>query len=468
MAGGGLSAKEWRRKAVHAGMGLCALLLRWLDWRMAAALALAALLFNLLVMPRIGRGIYRDPSKPMDSGIVAYPAMVLVLILLFRHQLGYAAALWGVMAFGDPAATVAGRRFGHSLPWNAKKTWSGLLAYVLVGTLAATALWLWTVAGYPGQTERSSELVFLVDFLIFMPVVVLGGFLESLDTGLDDNWIPALPCALMMFSVESGTFPLGLIGLQPAVGWGMAALVNVGVAAAMLSGRVVSTSGAIAGALLGFVILAFGGWPAYAILWTFFLLATVATKLGYRRKEMAGTAQQAKGRRDARHAVANCGVGAVIALVAARSFGPGHEIGSIPLFALAGAFAAALADTLGTELGSLYGRNPVSLWRRERVSPGTPGAVSMAGLAGGLLGGGAIGIVAWAIGLIPGWGAWIVAIAGVAGSVAESLLADGVQRSGRRVEHDFANAFNTFVGASVAAEIAASIAAGRLYLPFES
>src|SRR6266542_3091045 len=67
-------------------MGLLALTLRWLDWKAAAAIALAALLFNLFVMPRIGRGIYRDPSRKRDTGIVAYAAMVLLLTLLFLDR----------------------------------------------------------------------------------------------------------------------------------------------------------------------------------------------------------------------------------------------------------------------------------------------------------------------------------------------------------------------------------------------
>ena len=81
-----IAASEWRRKAIHAGMGLFALTLRWLDWRAAATVALAALLFNLFLLPRVGRGIYRDAARKRDTGIVAYAAMVLVLILLFRGR----------------------------------------------------------------------------------------------------------------------------------------------------------------------------------------------------------------------------------------------------------------------------------------------------------------------------------------------------------------------------------------------
>lgn len=465
---GKLTRAEWRRKALHAGMGLFALTLRWLDWRMAAALAVAALVFNLFAMPRIGRGVYRDPAKTRDPGIVAYPSMVLVLILLFRHELSAAAALWGMMAFGDPAATVVGRLVeGPRLRWNPKKTWSGLSAYVLVGTAAAAGLWLWTTVGRTVRPDWGPLLVGLLVFSSFLPVVSLGALLESLDTGIDDNWIPPLPCALALALVTHGIGPFVLWQGHPPVRWELAALVNVVVAAATLGGRLVSVSGAVAGACLGFVILGCGGWPAYAILWTFFLIATAATKLGYRRKQAAGTAQDAKGRRAGRHAIANCGVGAVLAIVVA-TVGWQEEIRQIAVFAFTGAFAAALADTLGTELGSLYGGTPVSVLSRKPVPPGTPGAVSAAGLIGGLLGGGVIGVVASAAGLIPGWGVWVISVAGVAGSLAESLLADGARLGGRRIEHDFANAFNTFVGAVTAAEIAASLALGRIYIPFES
>ena len=110
-------------------MGLFALALRFVDWRVAAAGAAAALLFNIVVLPRIGRGLYRDAGRRHDTGIVAYPAMVLLLILVFRGTyLPIAAAVWAMMAFGDPAASIAGPAVGApALPWNRRKTWVGLL-----------------------------------------------------------------------------------------------------------------------------------------------------------------------------------------------------------------------------------------------------------------------------------------------------------------------------------------------------
>ena len=68
-----MTSAEWQRKAVHAGMGLFALALRWLDWRGAAVCAAAALAFNVWAIPRIGRHLYRDRLRRHDAGIVAYP-----------------------------------------------------------------------------------------------------------------------------------------------------------------------------------------------------------------------------------------------------------------------------------------------------------------------------------------------------------------------------------------------------------
>src|SRR6185369_3720259 len=100
------------------------------------------------------------------------------------------------------------------------------------------------------------------------------------------------------------------------------------------------------------------------------------------------------------------------------------------------------------------------------VPPGTRGAVSLAGLLGGVLGALLVGAAGAAGGLYGFRWIAVVVAAGVAGSLAESLLIDLAARRGVRVDHEFCNAFNTLVGASIAWEIAASIALGRVYIPF--
>lgn len=430
-----MTPAEWKRKAIHAAFGLGALTLRWLDWRIAAALALAALLFNSLVMPRVGRGIYRDPAAARDAGIVAYPAMVLFLILVFSGKyVSIAAAVWAMMAFGDPAAAIVGRNVGGpTLPWNRGKTWAGLLSNWAVGGAASIAVFLFVTRREP---EVSGAAILLAGAAIY-------AFLESVRAGLDDNIVAAFPTALAVYQMSLHWPPPFL---RPGeIGWApFAVALGVNAAAAGVVGLsgVVSRSGALAGGILGFLILAFGGWSAYALLWTFFLAGTLATKLGYRRKASLGVAQADSGRRGAAHAVANCLVPAALTLLGVRSV------------AFVGAFAAALADTLGTEIGTLYGRRPFSPLTLSALPAGTPGAISLPGTAASLAGGALIAAAGAAVGLIPPGLAWAAALGGFLGALVESILASIGRRFFFRLDHEFANALNTFLGAMLALRIA--------------
>jgi uncharacterized protein (TIGR00297 family) len=442
-----IPASEWKRKAVHAGMGLFALALRWLSWEQAALCALAAVAFNLFAIPRIGRGLYRDASRRRDVGIVSYPLMVLLLVLLFRGDLApIAAAVWAMMAFGDPAAAVFGTLVeGPRLPWNREKTWIGLLANWAFAA-AAAVLVFWFVAS---RLDPEAVLILTLGAGAF-------ALLESVRSGLDDNLVAALPTALLLawVSMKHPALPAARPGAIAALA------INLVVAAAAYAARSVSVSGAVAGTLAGTAILAAGGWGAYAVLWTFFAAGSVASRLGYREKEKRGTAQARRGRRGAEHVAANCLVGVLAALLSSFQAAWG--------LVFAAAFAAALADTLGTEFGSLFGRRAFSPVSGAELPVGTPGAVSWAGLGASAAGAALIGVMASLVGLVEPRAAWIAAAAGFVGALAESVVNDLGRRFSFRVDHEFANALNTFVGAVVALEIAASLAKGSLSIPVES
>src|SRR5439155_691422 len=81
------------------------------------------------------------------------------------------------------------------------------------------------------------------------------------------------------------------------------------------SARTVSRSGAIAGAIVGIAIYCGGGGRAWILLFAAFLAASIASRLGLKRKSLLGIAEERGGRRGAGNAIANCGV-AVIAATA--------------------------------------------------------------------------------------------------------------------------------------------------------
>ena len=441
-----ISASEWKRKAVHAGTGLFALTFRWLDWRAAAVVALAALLFNLFLMPRFGREIYRDPARRRDAGIVAYAAAVLALVVLLgdRH-LAIAAAVWAMMAFGDPAAAAAGELVGGpALPWNRSKRWIGLAANWAAGATAAILVFRFVSA-------RPLEPVAAV---LLVAGAAVYAFLESVRAGIDDNVVAAVPTALVLVALARWPeAPLAPFYAGSRGRLAVALAVNVAAAVATSAAGLVSRSGAVAGAIAGFFVLAYGGWPAYGLLWVFFAAATAATKWGYGVKRAAGVAQADRGRRGAAHVAANCLVPIAFLVLGA------------PSAAFAGALAAALADTLATEVGTLFGKNPRSPLGFERVPAGTAGAVSSAGTVAALGGAAVVALFAWVFGWMPRGLLLAVLAGGFLGAFAESLLADLGRRRGFRLDHEFANAFNTLVGGLAALEIALSLDAGRLYWP---
>src|SRR5512133_676569 len=107
------------RKLTHIAIGFCAILLRWLTPYQAAAIAAVAILFNWLVLPRVGGKTIARSSRGTDFGLVIYPVVVLALILIFRDHLVIAGTAWVILAFGDGAATLIGRSVAsRPLPWN--------------------------------------------------------------------------------------------------------------------------------------------------------------------------------------------------------------------------------------------------------------------------------------------------------------------------------------------------------------
>src|SRR4051794_41939124 len=141
---------ETARQILHMTMGGLALLLRWLPWWQAIAIAAGAVAFNIFALPRIGRGLFRpgDEARVLH-GIVFYPISVLMLLLAFPRRPDIAAAAWGILAFGDGSATLAGRAIGgRRWPWNREKTLAGIGTLTLAGGGAGVVL-AWACRGAP-------------------------------------------------------------------------------------------------------------------------------------------------------------------------------------------------------------------------------------------------------------------------------------------------------------------------------
>ena len=202
----------------------------------------------------------------------------------------------------------------------------------------------------------------------------------------------------------------------------------------------VSRGGALGGLVVGTAIYASLGPGGFAVLALFVVGGSTLTRIGYRRKEGRGAAEDRGGRRGARNAAANCGVAVACALLAGPT-GSG---------ALAAAFVASLgaafADTSESEVGGLARSIPRLITTLRKVPPGTDGAVSVPGTLAGVAAAGLTALLGLAVGLVDGpEGALLVALAAFLGTVADSL----VGALAPRVGNEITNVLCTFVAALI-------------------
>lgn len=436
-------SSETARQIVHIAMVGFALLLRVLAWPQAAALAGTALVFNMLVLPRVGgRRLYRpaDEARGYPLGIVLYPLAVLLLILVFRERPDIVAVAWAMLAVGDGCATLAGRRIGgRSLPWNRGKTVAGLVAFVVAGGLAGAGLAAWTA---PAATPPPGQL-----FVLWAPLAaaLTAALVETIPVRLDDNLsVPAaaaltLWCASLVTADACAASSGEVAGrLVPAL------LLNALVAWLGWRAGTVTAVGAAIGALVGVAVFAGAGWQGWTLLFAAFAVATIASRLGLARKAMLGIAEARGGRRGAGNALANTGVAALAAGLAVAT---PHRVEA--LVAVAAALVAGASDTVASEIGKAWGRRTVLVTTLARVAPGTSGAMSLEGTAAGL--GAAVGLAALAagLGLISVVAIPIVVVAATASSVLESGLGATLEGPGI-LNNDLLNFLNTASAAAAA------------------
>ena len=434
---------ESRRQLVHMAMGGFALLLRFLTWWQAALCALAAFLFNLLILPRLGGPAL---SRPADTargyplGILVYPLSVLLLILALPRRLDLVAAAWGLLAVGDGAATLVGRRCPSvPLPWNREKTVAGTLAFVICGTSAAVLLAWWT---RPAIAPPPSLF-----FVAIAPLVaaIAAGLVESIPVRLDDN---------ISVPVTAG-FVLWGLSLMTRDAWGAAAprvvgsllpavLLNVPIATLGWRARTVSLQGAVAGAVIGVAIFACAGFGGWILLFASFFLATASSRMGLSRKALLGIAEEREGRRGAGNAIANCGLA-----VWAGTLAVATPYSGAALLALVAALAAGASDTVASEIGKAWGRRTLLVPTFVPVKPGTSGAISLEGTAAGLVAALALAAVGTAAGLIHVNALWAVVVGAATASLVESILAATLEAPGILDNH-LLNFIDTAVASAIA------------------
>lgn len=180
------------RPRVHAYTGLAALLLGVLPAPWHLVLAGGGIFLGWVALPLSGiDALLRRPGERWLGGLRTYPVAVFVLVLLLPRA--EAAAAWGVLAFGDGAASI----YGRALPARAifdhpKATWIGSAAYVVVGGFAAWSLAAGVVflAEQAGSVDAGSA----PSLVLCLAAALAAAILDLVPLPPDDN-LPAAAAA---------------------------------------------------------------------------------------------------------------------------------------------------------------------------------------------------------------------------------------------------------------------------------
>jgi len=196
-----LGRNEFRRRLWHFMPGCLAILATFIPhqepvgvWVLVAAALFCALLAGLAWRYS---SMFRRPEESNCLSLMSifgYAAGIVPLFLLFPSQPELALTVTGVIAFGDGSATLFGLLFGKTkLPWNRKKTWVGLAAFVLVAAPMAMLIY-WRGAIPP--VDITAAVVCVV------PTVLGSALVESLPYRLNDNVFVSCSAAAIVIAMH--------------------------------------------------------------------------------------------------------------------------------------------------------------------------------------------------------------------------------------------------------------------------
>jgi uncharacterized protein (TIGR00297 family) len=225
--------------------------------------------------------------------------------------------------------------------------------------------------------------------------------------------------------------------------WLFVVILIAGMLLSILFGKLTAIA-AFAGGMIACFIFIGAGYAGITMLATFFIFGSAATSWKLSYKMQLGVAEKTKERRTTAQVLANGGIAAIMGLLIWLY--PLHK--NIFIVMMAASLASATADTLSSELGTVYGRKFYNIISFKKDTRGLDGVISIEGTVIGIIGSALIAVI-YSIGC--GWNKnfiWII-IAGTIGNVADSILGATLERR-NYLQNNAVNFFNTLVAAIVA------------------
>lgn len=232
--------------------------------------------------------------------------------------------------------------------------------------------------------------------------------------------------------------------MPPAREFGIATATTVGFTLLARWLRGVTDGGAVAGAVVCFLLYLGAGPAGFAALVSVFILTWVTTRWRYQQKQRLGIAEKRDGRR-ATQVLANLGMASLCALLHVL-----HPDRVIFLLGLAASLSEAAADTVSSEMGQATAAEAHLITTWQRVPAGADGGVSLVGTLAGIAAAALVSLVCFLSGLISWHWLGPSLIAAVGGMTADSYMGASLERR-KLLSNDLVNFLSTCVAVALAA-----------------
>lgn len=419
------------RKVLHLSMGV---LIFFIPTYFKSNLypAAAAMLFTVVGLLSLRSGFFRalhggkgksaGDTPPTSYGPVLFPLVFLLqVLLLWDSHIWILQTSMLVMGIGDSLAALAGSAFGsrhiEHLTKSPKTVEGSLTMFVSSLVLLSVLLFVFQSGFSGGFAGKPAWMIIAFAVLLALIATAVEALLSH---GLDNFFIPV--------SVAYVLYLIDVNRLVTMEGFLLGGLFALFIALFSIKVKFLDNSGATATFLLGATIFGIGGLAWTVPMLTFYLLSSILSKLGRKRKAKFDLVFEKGSQRDAGQVYANGGIAWIMMVVYSLTSDPAV------FFAYLGTLAAVQADTWATEIGTMWPNPKARLITTFKSVPvGTSGGVSIPGTSGAFIG--SLFICASAVtmnipwintvGIVPSL--FIIGLSGLVASLVDSLFGATVQ-----------------------------------------
>lgn len=313
------------------------------------------------------KGMHQIERKSIGTAtfpLALLTALYLVWTINIEHQFALQIAFL-ILAMADPLASWVGTSMKnpHQYVLDGQiKTWAGSLTFALVTFVIS-------VVGLAYLSSWNESTIWLTALILAIVVTMV----EALGKNGWDNFFIVIASMTILVFVET----------HPERIWWLLCTLFLGISFALIAFKIgfLNHSGALAVALLATSVLGITSHAGWAISgMTFFLLSSLLSKWGKKRKAQIEDRNDKTSRRDAGQVYANGGISWIFLIL--YVFFPHDAL----FWGFVGAFAAAAADTWATEIGGYFQGKTWLVTNFSRAEPGVSGGISWQGTLGGTLG----------------------------------------------------------------------------------